>query len=375
MIEIKSLYKRYHNHHSNEWVLRDINITIPTGVSVGLIGGNGAGKSTLLRLIAGMDTPDRGEVVRHSRVSWPVGLSGGMQGSLTGRQNVKFVARAQGRRKDVERIVAFVEDFAEIGKAFDDPVKTYSSGMKSRLSFGLSLAFDFDVFISDEATAVGDRAFKAKAQALFKSKVGKSSLIIVSHGEGILRELCQAGIYLKNGSALWFDDINDAIIAYHEDGNKTKKVAASTYNKDIDVSEVDLKPGDGELTAERLEEVRKAIKNLQPIVAGLGITVNKAKQNNWPAEKVKKLNELHNKTKKEMKVLQELISEDYRIKLEEEKKNLNQSNKSIKSLQYLKGHSQKYELVSEQLDVIQSALELMQKNKLKAKANIESLED
>lgn len=223
MIEIKSLYKRYHNHHSNEWVLSDINITIPTGVSVGLIGGNGAGKSTLLRLIAGMDTPDRGEVIRHSRVSWPVGLSGGMQGSLTGRQNVKFVARAQGHRKDVERIVSFVEDFAEIGRAFDDPVKTYSSGMKSRLSFGLSLAFDFDVFISDEATAVGDRAFKAKAQALFKSKVGKSSLIIVSHGEGILRELCKSGIYLKNGSAYWFEDINNAIATYHEDSDKSKK--------------------------------------------------------------------------------------------------------------------------------------------------------
>ncbi|MDH2421824.1 MULTISPECIES: ABC transporter ATP-binding protein [Cobetia] len=375
MIEIKSLYKRYHNHHSNEWVLRDINIIIPTGVSVGLIGGNGAGKSTLLRLIAGMDTPDRGEVIRHSRVSWPVGLSGGMQGSLTGRQNVKFVARAQGRRNDVERIVSFVEDFAEIGSAFDDPVKTYSSGMKSRLSFGLSLAFDFDVFISDEATAVGDRAFKAKAKALFKSKVGKSSLIIVSHGEGILRELCQAGIYLKNGSAYWFDDINDAIIAYHDDGNQAKKLADSTASKVIDVREVDQKPSDSVLSAERLEEVREVIKNLQPIVAGIGITVNKAKQNNWATEKIKKLNGLHDKTKKEMKVLQEIISEDDRIKIQEEKKNFNQYNKAIKSLQYLKDHLQKYELESEELDVIESAIELMQKNMLNAKANIESLED
>jgi capsular polysaccharide transport system ATP-binding protein len=217
MIEIKNLYKRYHNHHGSDWVLKDVNLTMPKGVSVGLIGRNGAGKSTLLRLIAGMDTPERGEVIRHSRVSWPVGLSGGMQGSMTGRQNVKFVARVQGGKdKEIQRVIDFVEDFAEIGEAFDEPVKTYSSGMKSRVSFGLSLAFEFDVYISDEATAVGDRAFKAKAQKIFKEKVGQSSLIMVSHSEGILRDLCEAGVYIKDGKALWFDSISDAIKKYHD---------------------------------------------------------------------------------------------------------------------------------------------------------------
>lgn len=221
MIEIKNLYKRYHNHHGSDWVLKDINLTIPKGVSVGLIGRNGAGKSTLLRLIAGMDSPEKGEVIRHSRVSWPVGLSGGMQGNMTGRQNVKFVARVQGsRNEEVKRVIDFVEDFAEIGKAFDEPVRTYSSGMKSRISFGLSLAFDFDVFISDEATAVGDRAFKAKAKKMFKDKVGESSLIMVSHSEGILKELCQSAIYLKDGSAFWFDSVESAIENYHKDIDK-----------------------------------------------------------------------------------------------------------------------------------------------------------
>ncbi len=193
MIEIKNLYKRYHNHHGSDWVLKDINLTIPTGVSVGLIGANGAGKSTLLRLIAGMDSPERGEVIRHSRVSWPVGLAGGMQNNMTGRQNAKFVARVQGSsQKEVKRVIEFVEEFAEIGEAFDEPVRTYSSGMRSRVSFGLSLAFDFDVYISDEATAVGDKAFKDKAKSLFQSKVGKASLIMVSHSEGILKDLCQS---------------------------------------------------------------------------------------------------------------------------------------------------------------------------------------
>ncbi|MGP9553115.1 ABC transporter ATP-binding protein [Halomonas casei] len=216
MIEIRSLYKRYHNHHGSDWVLKDINLTIPPKVSVGLIGANGAGKSTLLRLIAGMDKPERGEVIRHTKVSWPVGLSGGMQQNMTARQNVKFVARVHGSSsEDVKRVIKYVEDFAEIGKAFDEPVRTFSSGMRARISFGLSLAFDFDVYISDEATAVGDKNFKAKAKAAFREKTGKASLIMVSHSEGILRELCQAGIFIDKGNATWFDNIDDAISAYH----------------------------------------------------------------------------------------------------------------------------------------------------------------
>jgi capsular polysaccharide transport system ATP-binding protein len=228
MIEIKGLYKRYHHHLNHDWVLRDINLTIPTGVSVGLIGRNGAGKSTLLRLIAGMDTPERGSIDRQCRVSWPIGLSGGFQGSMTGRQNVKFVARVHGGRRDVTTIIERVQEFAELGDSFDMPINTYSSGMKARLNFGLSLAFDFDVYLSDEATSVGDRAFKAKASKAFKDKVGQASLIMVSHGEGILKELCQAGIYLKNGQATWYDDVKDAIAAYHEEtgvANNAKKPA------------------------------------------------------------------------------------------------------------------------------------------------------
>lgn len=216
MISVRNLYKRYHNHHGSDWVLKDINLDIPTGLSVGLVGRNGAGKSTLLRLIAGMDAPERGEVIRDCKVSWPIGLAGGFQGSMTGRQNVKFVARVHGDEEKINQVIEFVEDFAEIGKAFDEPIKTYSSGMKSRLAFGLSLAFDFDVFLSDEATAVGDRAFKAKATTAFKEKVGKAGLIIVSHSEGILKDLCQAGIWLHEGNAIWFDDINEAIAAYHK---------------------------------------------------------------------------------------------------------------------------------------------------------------
>ncbi|SHJ96874.1 ABC transporter ATP-binding protein [Halomonas caseinilytica] len=223
MIEIRNLYKRYHNHHGSDWVLRDINLTIPKGVSVGLVGRNGAGKSTLLRLIAGMDMPERGSIHRGCRVSWPIGLSGGFQGSMTGRQNVKFVARVHGGRQNVQDIIERVQAFAEIGEAFDEPIKTYSSGMRARLNFGLSLAFDFDVYLSDEATSVGDRAFRAKASKAFKDKVGKASVIMVSHGEGMLKQLCQAGIYLRDGRATWYDDINGAIEAYHAETDEVRK--------------------------------------------------------------------------------------------------------------------------------------------------------
>lgn len=216
MIEVRNLYKRYRDNGNSPWVLRDVNFTVPEGTSVGLVGPNGTGKSTLLRLIGGIDSPNRGDVSRRCRVSWPIGLAGGYQGSMSGRQNVKFVARIHGDDQTVDEIVRYAEDFADIGNAFDDPVRTYSSGMRSRLAFGMSLAFDFDVYLSDEATAVGDKAFKAKAKQAFKDRVGVASLIMVSHSEGILKELCQAGIWLTNGKAFWYDDINEAIAAYHE---------------------------------------------------------------------------------------------------------------------------------------------------------------
>ncbi|EXJ10622.1 ABC transporter ATP-binding protein [Nitrincola nitratireducens] len=230
MIKIHKMWKRYHHHIANDWILKDVNLLIPKKVSVGLIGHNGAGKSTLLRLIAGMDTPTRGNIWRKCSVSWPIGLSGGFKPSMTGRQNVKFVARVMGGDDDeIQRVIAFVQDFAEIGKSFDEPVQTYSSGMQARLRFGLSLAFDFDVYLSDEATAVGDKAFKAKATKAFKKRVGKSSLIIVSHSEGIIKDLCQAGVWVHEGQAHWYEDVNDALNDYTDSlKNRTIKVPTAS---------------------------------------------------------------------------------------------------------------------------------------------------
>lgn len=217
MIIVEDVHKRYQTDHGpGKWVLQGVSIEIPTKLSVGLIGANGAGKSTLLRIIGGIDQPNRGRVERRCRVSWPMGFGGGLQGSLTGRQNAKFVCRIHGYEENISDRLAFVQDFAQIGEAFDEPVKTYSSGMRSRLQFGLSLAFDFDIYISDEVTAAGDTAFRKKAAAAFRRLSDHASLIMVSHSEGTLKQFCSAGIWIHDGKAHWFDQIDDALRAYKE---------------------------------------------------------------------------------------------------------------------------------------------------------------
>jgi len=217
MIIVEDVHKRYQTAHGpGKWVLRGVSLTIPPRVSVGLVGRNGAGKSTLLRLIGGIDQPDRGRIIRDCSVSWPMGFGGGLQGSLSGRQNAKFVCRIHGHEDEIPERLAYIQDFAELGEAFDEPVKTYSAGMRSRLQFAMSLAFDFDVYISDEVTAAGDAIFKKKARRAFKKLANHASLIMVSHGEGTLRQFCTAGIWLHEGQAYWFDDVGDALKAYKE---------------------------------------------------------------------------------------------------------------------------------------------------------------
>lgn len=215
MIIVDDVHKRYQTDHGpGRWILQGVSFTIPRSLNVGLVGGNGAGKSTLLRIIAGIDQPNKGRVERHCRVSWPMGFGGGLQGSLTGRQNAKFVCRVHGHQADIPDRLAFIRDFAQIGEAFDEPVKTYSTGMKSRLQFALSLAFDFDVYISDEVTAAGDTAFRQKAATAFKKLADHAGLIMVAHSEGTLKQFCSAGIWLHQGQAHWFDQIDDALKAY-----------------------------------------------------------------------------------------------------------------------------------------------------------------
>lgn len=216
MIVVQNVHKRYKTEHGvGKWVLRGVDLVIPKNHNVGLIGSNGAGKSTLLRLIGGVDHPTRGHVERHCRVSWPMG-QGGLEGTLTGRQNAKFVCRVHGHHADLAEKLDFILDFSELRSAFDEPVTTYSSGMRSRLQFALSLAFDFDVYISDEVTAAGDTAFRKKAADAFENMVNRAGLIMVSHDEGTLKQFCRSGIWINEGKAYWFDQIDDALAAYKD---------------------------------------------------------------------------------------------------------------------------------------------------------------
>jgi capsular polysaccharide transport system ATP-binding protein len=235
MIVVDDVYKRYRTERGpGKWVLEGVSFVIPPNVSVGLIGANGAGKSTLLRIIGGVDQPTRGRVERQCSVSWPMGFGGGLQGSLTGRQNAKFVCRIHGHKADIAERIEQIQAFAELGPAFDEPVRRYSSGMRARLQFALSLAFDFDVYISDEITAVGDAAFKAKARAEFRKLADHASIIMVSHAEGILRQFCRAGIWIHDGQAHWFDDIKHALREYRRSIANQPGVAAGDTDSELD---------------------------------------------------------------------------------------------------------------------------------------------
>ena len=223
MIELHHVTKYYKTENEKKYILKNVNFVIPDGINLGILGRNGAGKSTFLRMLGGIDFPTSGEIISPNSFSWPMGLAGGFQGSMTGRQNVKFVARIYGKNdEDIKRIIAAVEEFAEIGDYFDMPIKMYSSGMKSRLSFGLSLAFDFDYLIIDETLSVGDQNFKEKAKNALMKKIEHSHILLVSHSMSDLKKLCDSGVVLHEGELHYFEKIDDAIKFYHELNLQTK---------------------------------------------------------------------------------------------------------------------------------------------------------
>lgn len=213
MIRLENLYKTFILRGQHKVIADNINVTFPTGISVGLLGRNGAGKSSLLSMIAGTLDPDAGEITSTGTISWPVGFSGSFHKDLTGAQNVRFIARVYG--VDTNSLVDFVQDFAELGKHFHLPFGTYSSGMRSRLAFGLSMGIRFDTYLVDEVTSVGDSDFKAKAQRVFSQRLAESGAILVTHSIRMVRRSCQAGAVLEDGVLTYYDDI-EAAIAHHK---------------------------------------------------------------------------------------------------------------------------------------------------------------
>lgn len=209
MIRFEHLTKSFRVRDTRKLVIDHQTLSLPEGVSVALLGRNGAGKSTLLQLVAGSLRPDSGRVIRQGLVSWPVGFGGSFHRDLTGAENIRFIARIYG--VDAEELVDFVADFAELGKHFHMPVRSYSAGMRARLTFGASMGIRFDTYLVDEVTSVGDAAFRAKSRAVFVDRMRHAGAILVSHDMGQVRDFCSAGLVLEGGRLRYFDDVDEAI--------------------------------------------------------------------------------------------------------------------------------------------------------------------
>ena len=238
MISIQNLTKYYPMRGGGlHYVMKNVSLEIPSNKSIGILGPNGAGKSTLLRMIGGAEAPNSGIIKTSSSVSWPLGLNVGFQGSLTGRQNVLFVCQINGLNKaETRQIIDAVLNFSELKEYFDMPVKTYSSGMRARLGFGVSINFDFDYYLIDELTSVGDAVFRKKASREFERIKKASSLIYVTHNLQLLRESCDSAIYLHDGKVTYYKDINDGIRVYNDyiwakNGKPKKKAAKKVSDK------------------------------------------------------------------------------------------------------------------------------------------------
>ncbi|MGQ0622863.1 MAG: ABC transporter ATP-binding protein [Panacagrimonas sp.] len=220
-ISLEGVWKSYlMPDGSRHQIYSDLWLKLPPKTNVGIVGRNGAGKSTLMRLMSGADHPDRGRVRVEGRVSPPIGLTGGVSPWLSGRENAKFVCRIRGDDLALMRErLAFIHEFSELGAFFEHPIKTYSTGMRARLTFAISMAFDYDYYLMDEITSTGDEKFRRRADAAIRIKRDRASIVLVSHSMETLRLWCQVGLYVKRGTIQYFDNISHAIEAYLRDNS------------------------------------------------------------------------------------------------------------------------------------------------------------
>ena len=213
MISVEHVSKRYLTRQGWRTVLHDINFTLQKGEKIGILGRNGAGKSTLIRLISGVEPPSEGEIKRTMSISWPLAFSGAFQGSLTGMDNLRFICRIY--NVDIDYVKNFTEEFSELGQYLYVPVKRYSSGMKARLAFALSLAVEFDCYLIDEVIAVGDSRFAEKCRYELFEKRKERSIILVSHSHSAMKQYCDNAMVLENGHMHTFEDMDKAYEYYN----------------------------------------------------------------------------------------------------------------------------------------------------------------
>ncbi len=213
MISCTDVRKNYPVGRHQRQVLKGVNLTIGPKDRIGLLGRNGAGKSTLIKLIGGVELPTSGRIRRQMSCSWPLGLNGGFQGSLTGFDNARFIARIYGQ--DYDQMRSFVEDFTELGSQLRMPVKTYSSGMRARLAFALSLAIEFDCYLIDEVLLVGDKNFQEKCHYELFDKRKDRAIVLASHSDEAVKEYCNRGALLHGGHMSVFEDVDEALRIYN----------------------------------------------------------------------------------------------------------------------------------------------------------------
>jgi capsular polysaccharide transport system ATP-binding protein len=212
MIELRDIRKTYHARSGPVEVLRGLNLRVEKGDKVGIVGRNGAGKSTLIRLIGGIERPSSGKITQTMRISWPLAFAGAFQGALTGIDNVRFICRVYG--KPYDEVIDFVEDFSQLGRFLKEPVRIYSSGMRARLAFAVSLMIDFDCYLIDEVVAVGDARFQKRShEELFEVRRDRA-IILVSHDANYMRHHCDKAAVLEEGVLRDFDTVDEAI-SYH----------------------------------------------------------------------------------------------------------------------------------------------------------------
>lgn len=222
MIILDNITKVYDTRNGKRTVLNNVNLHIKNGEKIGILGRNGAGKSTLIRLISGVEQATHGSIHRGMSISWPLAFGGAFQGSLSGVDNIRFICRVYG--VPIEPAIEYVEEFSELGVYLREPVKKYSSGMRARLAFGISMAVEFDCFLIDEIVAVGDNYFQEKSQTELFEKRKDRAMIIVSHNADYVREHCQHAAVLVAGKLHSFDHVEDAYKFYQEESN-----ASPTY--------------------------------------------------------------------------------------------------------------------------------------------------
>ena len=213
MITLQNLTKYYPSDLGPQYIFKNINFTIPEGHNIGILGSNGAGKSTLFRILAGSEYPNKGKVVTDKAISWPVALATGIHPQMTGRENTRFIGRVNGV-ENLDEYEEKVKQFAELGIKYDLPVKSYSSGMRSRLAFGCCIAIDFEVYLIDEATSVGDQKFRKKARQALLDKSKTANVIMVSHDLKEIEEFCDSAIILHQGEMHFYDNLQEAITVY-----------------------------------------------------------------------------------------------------------------------------------------------------------------